>query len=263
VFTNVAGSATTAMAMLTVNAAPAITTNPTNQAVSVGSTVTFTAAASGTPTPSVQWQVSTDGGTTFGNVAGATSATLSFAPTPAQNGNRYQAVFTNTLGTATTTAAMLTVTSAQSFWTTSTVPANVTGNDSSSVELGLRFSSNVTGHVIGVRVYCATNSSGTHTVHLWNSSGTSLATATLPACNGWTAVNFSSPVAIAANTSYTVSYHTSRYPWNTSFFTSALTVGNLTAPINAGVYAYGSSPSYPTSTWSSANYWVDVLFTTP
>jgi unsaturated rhamnogalacturonyl hydrolase len=33
----------------------------------------------------------------------------------------------------------------QSFWTTSTLPANVTGNDSSSVELGLRFSSNANG----------------------------------------------------------------------------------------------------------------------
>jgi hypothetical protein len=166
-------------------------------------------------------------------------------------------------GLTSTDSGTLTVVAQQSFWTTSTVPANVTGNDSASVELGLKFSSNVAGHVVGVRVYCATNSSGTHTVHLWNSSGTSLATATLASCSGWTAVNFSLPVAIAANTTYTVSYHTTEYPWNTSFFTSALTVGDLTAPISAGVYAYGSSPAYPTSTWSSANYWIDVLFTTP
>src|SRR6185295_8042250 len=114
-------------------------------------------------------------------------------------------------------------------------------------ELGLRFSSNVAGRVIGVRVYCANNSSGTHIVHLWNSSGASLATATLSVCNGWTTVNFSSPVAIAANTTYTVSYHTSQYPWNTSYFSSPLTMGNLTAPVNAGVYAYGSSPAFPTN----------------
>src|ERR1700730_13570375 len=56
----------------------------------------------------------------------------------------------------------------ESFWTTSTVPANTTGNDKSSVELGLRFSSNVAGNVTGARVYCAKNSGGTHTVHLWN-----------------------------------------------------------------------------------------------
>jgi hypothetical protein len=161
-----------------------------------------------------------------------------------------------------TSAAAQTATT-KSFWTTSIAPANVTGIDSTPVELGLKFSSNVAGHVAGARVYCSTNSSGTHTVHLWNSSGTSLATATLPACSGWTAVNFSSPVAITANTTYTISYHTTEYPWNTSYFTSALAVGNLTAPKNAGVYIYGSSPTYPTSTYQSSNYWIDVLFTTP
>jgi rhamnogalacturonyl hydrolase YesR len=149
----------------------------------------------------------------------------------------------------------------QSFWTTSTLPANATGNDNSSVELGLRFLSNAAGNVSGARVYCALNSSGTHTVHLWNSKGSSLGTATLPACTGWTAVNFASPIAITAGSTYTISYHTTEYPWNTGYFTSAVTSGNLTAPANAGVYRYGSSPAYPSSTWQSANYWVDVLFT--
>ena len=149
----------------------------------------------------------------------------------------------------------------ESFWTTSTVPANATGNDNSSVEVGLRFSSNMAGNVTGARVYCATNSSGTHTVHLWNSKGTSLGTATLPACSGWTAVNFASSVAITAGTTYTISYHTTEYPWNTEFFTGAVTSGNLTAPANAGVYVYGKSPAYPSSTWEASNYWVDVLFT--
>ena len=102
VFTNTAGNATTTAATLTVNSAPAITTNPTSQTVTAGATATFTAAASGTPTPTVQWQVSTNGGTTFSNVTGATSTTLSFATTAAQNGNQYQAVFTNTAGNATT-----------------------------------------------------------------------------------------------------------------------------------------------------------------
>jgi len=94
---------------LTVDVAPAVTTNPANQTVSVGANATFTAAASGTPAPTVQWQVSTDGGNTYTNVSGATSTTLTFAATATQNGNKYQAVFTNSVGTATTTAATLTV----------------------------------------------------------------------------------------------------------------------------------------------------------
>jgi hypothetical protein len=69
----------------------------------------FAAAASGTPTPTVQWQVSTDGGVTFTNIPGATSTTLTVMPTASQSGSQYRAVFTNPCGTATTTAATLTV----------------------------------------------------------------------------------------------------------------------------------------------------------
>jgi hypothetical protein len=54
--------------------------------------------------------VSTDGGNTFTNIAGATSTTLTLTDTKAsQNGYRYRAVFTNSIGSKTTTAAILTV----------------------------------------------------------------------------------------------------------------------------------------------------------
>ncbi len=115
VFTNSAGMATTTAATLTVNSvAPTITTQPANQTVTTGQTATFTAAATGSPTPTVQWQVSTDGGASFSNVSGATSTstTLSFTTASSQNGYRYRAVFTNSVGTATTTAATLTVNTA-------------------------------------------------------------------------------------------------------------------------------------------------------
>jgi hypothetical protein len=88
---------------------PAITVQPANQAVTAGQTATFTAAATGSPTPTVLWQVSTDNGTTFSILPGATSTTLSFTTASSQNGNQYQAVFTNSAGSATTTAATLTV----------------------------------------------------------------------------------------------------------------------------------------------------------
>jgi hypothetical protein len=93
--------------------APVITTQPTNQTVTAGQTATFTAAASGSPPPTVQWQLSTDGGATFSDIAGATAPTLSFVPTlVAQTGNQYRAVFTNAAGTATSSAVTLTVTPA-------------------------------------------------------------------------------------------------------------------------------------------------------
>jgi len=109
VFTNTQGSATSTAATLTVNTLPVITTNPTNVSVLAGATATFTAAATGSPAPTVQWQVSTNGGTTFTNVAGATSTTLSFTTTASQNNNQFKAVFTNAAGSTSTTAATLTV----------------------------------------------------------------------------------------------------------------------------------------------------------
>lgn len=94
--------------------APAITTNPSSQTVSSGAAASFVAAATGTPTPTVQWERSTNGGGSWSPVSGATSTT--YAPTTtvtggsANNNDQFRAVFTNTGGTATTTAAVLTVT---------------------------------------------------------------------------------------------------------------------------------------------------------
>ena len=87
-----------------------ITTQPVSQEVKEGETATFTAAASGLPTPTVQWQLSTDGGGTWSDVSGATSDTLNVEhTTTSESGNEYQAVFTNEASKATTTAATLTV----------------------------------------------------------------------------------------------------------------------------------------------------------
>jgi hypothetical protein len=89
--------------------APTVTANPSNETVSDGATATFTAAAVGQPQPGVQWQVSTGGGS-YSDVPGATSPTLSFTASPSESGDLYQATFSNSSGSATTTAATLTVT---------------------------------------------------------------------------------------------------------------------------------------------------------
>ncbi len=109
VFTNSVGSATSTVATLTVQTAPTVTTNPASKTVNVGGTATFTAAASSTPAASVQWQVSSNGGTTFTSITGATSTTYSFAASSAENADVYEAVFTNVAGSATSTPATLTV----------------------------------------------------------------------------------------------------------------------------------------------------------
>jgi hypothetical protein len=116
VFTNSVSSATSTAATLTVSPkseAPKVTTNPVSKAVTAGATTTFTAAATGVPTPPVQWQVSTNAGATFANDttdAGNTTGTLTVASTTtALSGRQYRAVFTNATASATTTTATLTV----------------------------------------------------------------------------------------------------------------------------------------------------------
>ena len=109
VVTNAAGcSATSTANVPNSNVAPSVTTHPLTQSVLVGTSVTFTAAASGTPTPTVQWQVSTGG--PFSDISGETNTSLTFTTQLSQSGNQYRAVFTNACGTATTNAATLTVT---------------------------------------------------------------------------------------------------------------------------------------------------------
>jgi len=109
------GTATSTAATSTISVvqgtetAPTVTSNPATQTVNAGNTATFTATSSGAPAPTVQWEMSTDGGTTFNPISGATSTTYSFTVTADLNGNQYEAIFTNSTGSATTAPATLTV----------------------------------------------------------------------------------------------------------------------------------------------------------
>ncbi|QIK62200.1 hypothetical protein G7068_02530 [Leucobacter viscericola] len=106
-------SATTASAELTVNIVPVlVVTNPANQTVSDGDTASFSAVASGSQPITVQWQSSTDGGTTWADVTGATDTTYTTPATVlADSGTQFRAVFTGpgAANSAISQAATLTV----------------------------------------------------------------------------------------------------------------------------------------------------------
>ncbi len=94
--TTAAGCTKQASITITVNQRPAVTTQPANTAVCAGQTATFTAAGTGTGA-ALQWQVSTDGGVTWTNLAngapysGVATGTLTINPvTQAMNGYRYR-----------------------------------------------------------------------------------------------------------------------------------------------------------------------------
>ena len=106
-------SAASAATTVTVNTAPSvIMPHPQNQSVTAGANATFTAAADGTPAPTVQWEVNT--ADSWMAIAGATSTTLMLNSVAlAMSGNRYRAVFANECNAEVrTNEATLTVTPA-------------------------------------------------------------------------------------------------------------------------------------------------------
>jgi predicted secreted protein len=107
---NGVGSDATQNFTLTVQTAPVITTQPTDQTVIFGQTATFTVAADGNPAPTVRWQLSTDRGKHWSDIRGATSLSYTTAPTtPGMSGYLYRAVLRNSAGSVTSDAAGLTV----------------------------------------------------------------------------------------------------------------------------------------------------------
>lgn len=155
-------------------------------------------------------------------------------------------------------------------WNSSATPLNPSVVDPNSVELGVKFKVDLNGFITGVRFYKGAANTGVHVGNLWNSAGQLLATAnfTNETASGWQQVNFSSPVAVTANTVYIASYFApaGNYAGDNNFFATS---GVDNFPLHAlqdgvsggdGVYAYSSSSAFPTNTFQSSNYWVDVVF---
>jgi hypothetical protein len=85
-----------------------VTEAPLSHTINPDVMAAFTAAADASPAPGVQWQVSNDG-TTWTNIPGATQTNFSFLAHASDNGKRYRAVFTNSVNSAASSAALLNV----------------------------------------------------------------------------------------------------------------------------------------------------------
>lgn len=115
--------------LLTVYTPVSVTTAPANATICATGTTSFTTVAAGT-SPTLQWQESTNGGTTWANInnggvyGGATTATLTLTGvTPAMNGYLYRTTVTGSApcGAISSSSASLTV-SAQPTVTLSVSP---------------------------------------------------------------------------------------------------------------------------------------------
>jgi hypothetical protein len=175
---------------------------------------------------------------------------------------------TNGQGGVASANVSITVSSKSSLFNANSSPANVTINDSNSVELGVKFQTSNAGTIVGIRFYKGPQNTGTHIGNLWSSTGTLLAaiTFTNETASGWQEADFSSPVAVTAGTTYLASYHTGGfYSADGNYFGNPLVNGSLTAPASStsggnGVYAYGTASVFPANSYNASNYWVDIVF---
>ncbi len=96
-------STAAALSVTTSGIAPTITAQPSSQTVNLGDTITLSAGASGTPAPAFQWQKNGS------NIAGANGTNLIIAGAQLTDAGSYTVVASNTVGSATSSAATVTV----------------------------------------------------------------------------------------------------------------------------------------------------------
>lgn len=140
------------------------------------------------------------------------------------------------------------------------------------------------GSVAGVRIFTTTTVGGTYTGAIWQVTSSDPGTGTLlaskvysgstPASGAWLDITFDTPVAVTAGVAYRAGVHNSegRYVATLSFFGSALTNGDITAPahngtaggftVSQGTFRIDAAIGYPNSPGGGGtNYFADVAFT--
>ncbi|MGH3265702.1 MAG: DUF4082 domain-containing protein, partial [Trebonia sp.] len=199
------------------------------------------------------------------NNASTTSAVL----TGLTNGTAYTfaVTATNSAGTSSASARSTAVTPQDTIFDFG-VPAVIDSGDPTSVEVGVKFTSDTSGQITAIRFYKAPTNTGTHLVSLWTADGTLLASATSTneTASGWQTAKLSTPVTINADSTYVAGYFDPNGHY--SFTSQGLATNVDNAPLHAisnatsanGVYAITSTSAFPAQTWQAANYFVDVQF---
>ncbi|MCF2447194.1 DUF4082 domain-containing protein [Dyadobacter sp. CY345] len=241
---------------------------PANAVYTISGTASDNATVSGI-------EISTDGGTTWRLAAGTLNWTYAWTPTSPGAATIMARVVDDSGNLSPVTSLNVTVGAAVAQVCPCTVflPTDVPGsqvfNDGQSIQLGMKFSSDVSGLVTGVRFYKNVQNIGTHTGQLYSAGGALLAQIVFSneTSEGWQQANFSSPIPISANTTYIISYHSSSgyYSSVNPYFTTEKTNGHLkgladTDAVPNGVYKYSAIPTFPNENFQSSNYYVDVVF---
>ncbi len=250
----------------------AVTSPPNGATVASGVPVTISGTANDVGGVVALVDVSVDAGTTWQAASGTASWSFNWIPSAIGPTTLRSRALDDSGNLSAPSAPVAVTVQPQTcpchIWSDAVVPETLS-NDASAVELGVKFRSDADAFVTGIRFYKGPLNTGTHVGHLWTAAGALLATATFTGetASGWQTVALSTPVAIAADTTYVVSYHApfGHYAADVDYFASA---GVDNVPLHAladgfdgpnGVFHYGPGGIFPTSDFNAANYWVDVV----
>jgi hypothetical protein len=251
-----------------------VSRSPSDGATTVPRDSTISITLSGAVKPGYSLTASSGGAAIAGTTAlSADAKTITFTPSaPLPNAAAVQATLSGAVSTQGATLASQTwgfttldsgTTTVQTLFGVET-PAVAAAADGDAVELGVGFTPAASGSATAIRFYKGAGNGGTHVGHLWTSTGGLLATVTFEgeSASGWQTANLSAPVALQAGQNYVVSYLAPQghYSLTQGYFSAAKTSGQLTAgAANNGRFRYGAAGGFPTGSWGSSNYFVDVV----
>ncbi len=250
----------------------AITAPAAGTSVPAGSTVTVTGTAADTGGTVGGVEVSTDGGASWHPATGRGTWSYTWVAGVAGDTTIQARATDDSANIGAPASLPVTVTPRScpcSIWGGGATPTVTSDPDTSATELGVKFRSDVAGQITAIRFYKGSGNTGTHVGHLWTAAGAQLANVTFSgeSATGWQQANLAIPVSISPGVTYVASYYApvGRYAEDDGYF---LTAGHDAAPLHAlkdgvdgpdGVFRSGTG--FPTQPYQSANYWVDVVFT--
>jgi hypothetical protein len=233
----------------------------TAQGSSLTATVADADGLSGA-TISYQWQKSSDSGSTWSNIAGATNRFFNLDSSLVGNRVRVLATYTDALGSSENILSTATIPIAallESLFSSTATPSRTNLADGTSYELGMQFTSTKAGQIQAIRYWKASSETGTHIGKIWSNTGQLLASVTFTneTASGWQKQLLDTPVTIAPNTTYYVSVNANTYYASTSSgFATPITNGDIVG-VNG---LFGASGSLPTQSYQNSNYYRDIVF---